>query len=61
MRNHRDQSIYRTFEDFEREEMRRADAVGGAVDSLFDDMFADELDLDASPRSASADYGDDEE
>lgn len=60
MRNHRDQSIYRTFEDFEREEMRRADVVSGAVDHLFDDMFADEVDLDAG-RNASADYGDDEE
>ena len=48
MRNPDDEPIYRTFEEFEREEIRRADSLGGTVDSLFDDMFTDELELDAS-------------
>jgi hypothetical protein len=65
MRNPADSSenaIYRTFEEFEREEIRRADSLGGTVDSLFDDMFTDELDLDASgARLGAVDYGDDEE
>lgn len=69
MRNPADRSdpdpshaIYRTFEEFEREEIRRADSLGGTVDSLFDDMFTDELELDSSgARLGAADYGDDEE
>jgi hypothetical protein len=62
MRNHSDQPIYRTFEEFEREELRRADAVAGTVEGLFDDMFTDELDLEpGAPRLAVSDYADDEE
>lgn len=62
MRNQDDQKIYRTFEEFEREELRRADAVGGTVDGLFDDMFTDELDFDTPRgRRAANDLGDDEE
>ena len=40
-----DQKIYRTFEEFEREELRR-DAGGGSFDELVDEMFAGELDFD---------------
>ncbi|MBC8132151.1 MAG: hypothetical protein H7X95_04155 [Deltaproteobacteria bacterium] len=54
--------MYRTFEEFEREEIRRADSVGGTVDGLFDSLFTDELELDAGgARVALSDYGDDEE
>jgi hypothetical protein len=48
MPNRHDQPIYRTFEEFEREELRRADAIGGSVDALFDDVFAEEIDFDAT-------------
>ncbi len=62
MRNHRDQPIYRTFEEFEREELRRADAVASTINGLFDDLLDDELDLSGGgPRGALSDYGDDEE
>ena len=61
MRNHAD-PIYRTFEEFEREEIRRADSVGQAVESLFDDMFSDDLDPTAPREHAGVpDYADDEE
>ncbi len=45
-----DQKIYRTFEEFEREELRR-DGYFESVDSMIDDMFAGELDFggDGSP------------
>ena len=39
--------VYRSFEEFEREELRRADSFHLSVDDLIDDMFAEELDLDA--------------
>ena len=54
-----DQPMYRTFEEFEREELRRADSIGSSVDTLFDDMFDEELDFDT--RSSRHDDADDEE
>ena len=49
-----DQRIYRTFEEFEREELRRAD--GGGMDDMLGEMFAQELDFDfKSPRRAADD------
>jgi hypothetical protein len=61
MPNRYDQPIYRTFEEFEREELRRADSVGGSVDSLFAE-FAEEIDFDAtSVRLSRRDDADDEE
>ena len=54
--------MYRTFEEFEREEMRRADSIGAAVDELFDELLVDDLNFDASSgRLAGRDQGDDEE
>jgi hypothetical protein len=42
-----DQRIYRTFEEFEREELRRMDAVGSSVDEMIDTIFGEELDFEA--------------
>jgi hypothetical protein len=54
-----DQRIYRTFEEFEREELRR-DGYFASVDDMIDDMFAGELDFsDGDGRRRSKD--DDEE
>ncbi len=54
-----DQKMYRTFEEFEREELRRADGFSGAMDDLLDDMFAADLDLGFKMSRGAAD--DDEE
>ena len=55
-----DQRIYRTFEEFEREELRR-DGYFESVDDMIGDMFAGELDFsDGDSRRASA-KDDDEE
>jgi hypothetical protein len=62
MSNRHDHPMYRTFEEFEREELRRAEAIGGSVESLFDEMFTEDIDFDAtSARLASRDDADDEE
>jgi hypothetical protein len=62
MPNRYDQPIYRTFEEFEREELRRAASIGASVDSLFDDTFGEEIDFDAtSLRHSRRDDADDEE
>ena len=56
-----DQRIYRTFEEFEREELRR-DGYFESVDSMIDNMFAGELDFgDGDSRRASSRDDDEEE
>jgi len=37
--------VYRSFEEFEREELHKLD-MSGAMEDLLDDMFAEELDFD---------------
>ncbi|HVR61296.1 MAG TPA: hypothetical protein VMU50_05320 [Polyangia bacterium] len=54
-----DQKIYRTFEEFEREELRR-DVGGGSIDQLLDEMFAGELDFD-SDRTRRKSHDEDDE
>lgn len=62
MRDYGDEPMYRTFEEFEREEMRRADSIGAAVDELFDELLVEDLNFDASStRHVRRDHGDDEE
>ena len=62
MPDYGDEPMYRTFEEFEREEMRRADSIGAAVDELFDELLVEDLNFDASSaRHVRRDYADDEE
>ena len=59
-----DHRIYKTFEEFEREELRRMDAAGGSVDEMIDSIFEEELDFDlerAAKRAAAWDAGDAED
>ena len=48
-----DQRIYRTFEEFEREELRR-DGYFESVDEMIDKMFAGELDFGDGEAGAPA-------
>jgi len=56
-----DQRIYRTFEEFEREELRRTDGMSTSMDDMLGAMFGEELDFDfkSSKRSAAADDDED--
>lgn len=54
-----DQKTYRTFEEFEREELRR-DGYFESVEDMMDDMFAGELNFDGQ-RGRRAAGGDDDE
>jgi len=56
---HSDQRIYRTFEEFEREELRRADGMSAYMDDMLNDMFAEELGFE--PRSGRHYAVDDDE
>jgi len=55
-----DQKTYRTFEEFEREELRR-DGYFASVDEMIDDMFSSELDFGEGDGRRSSRKDDDEE
>ena len=57
-----DQKIYQTFEEFEREELRR-DSYFDSGYEVIDELFAGELDFEAPSgrRSSKPDHADDEE
>lgn len=57
-----DQKMFRTFEEFEREALRREGYLDSGYE-VIDEMFAGELDFDASPSrgAKAADDADDEE
>ena len=45
--------VYRSFEEFEREELRRGSTFRASVDEMLGDMFSEELDFE----SEEAGYG----
>lgn len=55
-----DQKIYRTFEEFEREELRRADGMSTAMDDMLGEMLAADLDFEfhSSRRNEADDESD---
>ena len=57
-----DMRIYRTFEEFEREELRRMEAVGNSVDEMIATVFGEELDLEciSVKRKSSSDQDDED-
>lgn len=58
---HSDHRIYRTFEEFEREELRRVDSVSASVDDMIDTVFGEELDFEPSGARKYGRYADDDE
>ena len=40
--------VYKSYEEFEREELRRGGNLRASIDDMLDDMFAEELDFDFS-------------
>jgi hypothetical protein len=54
-----DQRIYRTFDEFEREELRRVDGLSAGVDDMLGQMFATELDFE--PKASRRAVDDDDE
>jgi hypothetical protein len=55
-----DQRIYQTFEEFEREELRR-DGYFESVDDMIDEMFAGDLDFEPGERKNRRNDEDDED
>jgi hypothetical protein len=56
---HDDQRIYRTFEEFEREELRRADGFSAYVDEMLGEMFLEDLEFES--KSSRRDAADDDD
>ncbi len=52
--------VYRSFEEFERDELRKLDGLHVSIDDMLDEMFADELDFEASERRGTRSEDDDE-
>jgi hypothetical protein len=52
--------VYRSFEEFERDELRKLDGFHVSIDDMLDEMFADELDFEATGGKRSASEDDDE-
>ncbi len=57
---HDDQRIYRTFEEFEREELRRADGLSVYVDEMLGQMFLEDLEFECQSSRRNAADEDDE-
>jgi hypothetical protein len=50
MRSNAFPKVYRSFEEFERDELRRLDGLHMTIDEMLDDMFADELDFEPGDK-----------
>ena len=47
--------VYRSFEEFEREELRTLDKLHTTIDDMLDELFADELDFEPADRKRDDD------
>ncbi len=52
--------VYRSFEEFERDELRKLDGLSMSIDEMLDDMFHDELDFEPGSRRGNKEDSDDE-
>jgi hypothetical protein len=50
--------VYRSFEEFERDELRKLDGLHLSIDEMLDDMFADELDFEPGNNKKRGDSDD---
>ena len=48
MRGNAVPKVYRSFEEFERDELRKLDGLHVSIDEMLDEMFADEIDFEAA-------------
>jgi hypothetical protein len=60
MRTNSAPKVYRSFEEFERDELRKLDGLHVSIDDMLDEMFADELDFEPGERGRRSEESDDE-
>lgn len=58
---HSENRIYRSFEEFERDELRRLETAGSSVEEMIDTIFGEELDFDAPTKSRHSSWDADDE
>ena len=46
--------VYRSFEEFERDELRKLDGLHSTIDEMLDEMFGEELNFDGESKKRSA-------
>lgn len=46
--------VYRSFEEFERDELRKLDGLHVSIDEMLDEMFGEELDFDENAQKGKA-------
>ena len=54
MRGNAAPKVYRSFEEFERDELRKLDGIHSSIDDMLDAMFADELDFESGDKRGSS-------
>ena len=59
MRGNAMPKVYRSFEEFERDELRKLDGIHMTIDEMLDDMFGEELDFESEGRRGR--HGEDDE
>jgi hypothetical protein len=62
MRSQAFPKVYRSFEEFERDELRKLDGLHVSIDDMLDEMFGEELDFenDGNKKSGKRGESDDE-
>ena len=50
MRGNAAPKVYRSFEEFERDELRKLDGIHSSIDDMLDEMFAEELNFEAADK-----------
>jgi hypothetical protein len=55
MRGYAVPKVYRSFEEFERDELRKLDGVHVSIDDMLDEMFNDELDFEPGEKKGRGD------
>jgi len=58
MRSNAFPKVYRSFEEFERDELRKLDGLHVSIDEMLDDMFSDELDFEPGSKKRGQDEDD---
>jgi hypothetical protein len=58
MRSNAFPKVYRSFEEFERDELRKLDGFQMSIDEMLDDMFSDELDFEPGSKKSKGDEDD---
>jgi hypothetical protein len=54
MRGYAVPKVYRSFEEFERDELRKLDGIHLSIDDMLEDMFPSELDFDRDDAKSGA-------